>query len=161
MILKSFFTRVLNVMAALSALCILFIALSISYEVLGRYLFNRPLAWTVEISEYLQIYFVCLSAAWVLRHRGHVTLDILLDRLNPSWKKAFARASDALGFIVTTVLAVFSCVMTFEQMMLGIPVIKTLEIPKWLVILPIPAGTTLLAIEFLIKIFTDIRQRGR
>ena len=156
--LGGLFTKLLSALAAFSAACILFVTLSICYEVLGRYFFGRPLMWTVEISEYLQIYFVFLSAAWVLRQRGHVTLDIVVGLLGPASRKACTVASDVLGIIVTLVLSVFSGIMTYEQMVLGIPVIKALEVPKWMVIMPIPLGMALLAVEFAIKLFTDIRQ---
>lgn len=114
--------------------------------------------WTIEISEYLQVYLVFFSAAWVLRQKGHVALDIVVNRFGHSGKKACAIAADILGIIVTMILSIFSGIVTYEQMALGIPVIKTLEIPKWLVILPIPAGMSLLAIEFFIKLFADIRR---
>ncbi len=114
--------------------------------------------WTIEISEYLQVYLVFFSAAWVLRQKGHVALDIVVNRFGHSGKKACAVIADALGIVVSTVLTVFSGIITYEQMVLGIPVIKTLEVPKWLVILPIPVGMSLLAIEFFIKLFTDIRR---
>ncbi len=116
--------------------------------------------WTVEISEYLQIYFVFLSAAWVLRQKGHVTLDIVVRLFGPAGKKACAVVTDMLGFAVATVLCIFSGIMTYEQMFLGIPVIKALEVPKWLVILPIPLGMLLLAIEFAVEFIGDIRGRG-
>lgn len=156
--LARLFTKLLGGLAAFSAACVLFITLSICYEVLGRYLFGRPLMWTVEISEYLQIYFVFLSAAWVLRQKGHVTLDIVVGRLGPASRKACTVATDVLGIIVASVLAVVSGIVTYEQMALAIPVIKALEVPKWLVIMPIPLGMALLAIEFAIKLFTDIRR---
>lgn len=155
--LGGLFTKLLGALANFSAACVLFIALSICYEVLGRYLFGRPLMWTVEISEYLQIYFVFLSAAWVLRQKGHVTLDIVVGRLGPVSKKACAVATDVLGIVVASVLAIFSGITTYEQMVLGVPVIKALEVPKWMVIIPIPLGMGLLAIEFATKLFADIR----
>ena len=115
--------------------------------------------WTVEISEYLQIYLVFFSAAWVLREKGHVTLDILVHRLGHAGRAACAIIADILGIVVTVALCIFSGIIVYEQMLLGIPVIKTLEVPKWLVILPIPLGMLLLAIEFAVKFVNDIRGR--
>ncbi len=114
--------------------------------------------WTIEVSEYLQIYLVFLSAAWVLRHRGHVTLDIVTDRLKPTWKMRLTILTDMLGAVVAAVFAVFSAQITYEQMVMGIPVIKTLEIPKWVVIAPIPVGMTLLLVEFIIRLIKRIRK---
>ena len=146
-------------MALISALCILFIALSICYEVLGRYFFQHPLMWTIEISEYLQIYFVFFSAAWVLREKGHVTLDIAVNRFGPSGRKTCAIIADILGIAVAAILCIFSGIIAYEQMLLHIPVIKSLEVPKWLIILPIPMGMFLLTVEFTVKLINDLHGR--
>lgn len=115
--------------------------------------------WTVEMSEYLQIYFAFLGAAWALRQRGHVALDVVVQRFGPSGRRACAVMVDIMGMAVTAIMCIFSVVIVYEQMLLGIPVIKTLELPKWLVILPIPLGMFLLAVEFAVKLIGDIRGR--
>ena len=107
--------------------------------------------WTVEISEYLQIYLVFLSAAWVLRARGHVVLDVAVVHLGPRWKTRLSLFTCALGILVTVAFAIFAGQVTYEQMVLGTPVIKTIEIPKWLVIAPIPVGMTMLCAEFVVQ----------
>lgn len=66
------FVRALGGMAAVSAFSILFIMFSICVEVAMRQVFNKPLMWTVEISEYLQVYITFLGAAWVLKNDSAV-----------------------------------------------------------------------------------------
>lgn len=146
-------------MASLSALCISFMALSICCEVIARYFFHRPLTWTVEISEYLQVYITFFGAAWVLRKKGHVTLDIAVNRFGPTGKKFCRVLTDILGIVLAATLCVFSTIVAREQFLLGIPVIKSLEVPKWLVIAPIPLGMFLVAAEYLVRLLNDIRGR--
>lgn len=134
-------------------------ALSICCEVIARYFFHRPLAWTVEISEYLQVYIAFFGAAWVLRKKGHVTLDIAVNRFGPAGRKFCRVLTDILGIVVAATLCVFSAIVAREQFLLGIPVIKSLEVPKWLVIAPIPLGMFLVGAEFLFRLFNDIRGR--
>ncbi|MDD3845256.1 MAG: TRAP transporter small permease [Syntrophorhabdaceae bacterium] len=160
MIVGRFLSRTLDATAALSAACIAFIALSICCEVIARYFFHRPLRWTVEISEYLQIYLAFLSAAWVLRKKGHVTLDIAVDRFGPGGKRVFRIVTDILGIIVAAALSLFAAIVAAEQFLLGTPVIKSLEVPKWIVIAPISIGMFLVAIEFFVKLVDDIRGGG-
>lgn len=114
--------------------------------------------WTVEISEYLQIYLVFLSAAWVLRNKGHVILDVVLERLGPRLKKGLTLFRCSLGILVTAFLAIFAGIVTYEQMALGIPVIKTIEIPKWMIIAPIPVGMTMLCVEFIVQFLVNVRK---
>ncbi len=159
MTLGRVFSKILGAAAILSASCILFMALSICCEVVARYFFHRPLTWTVEISEYLQVYVAFFGAAWVLRKKGHVTLDIAVNRLGPTGKKLCRILTDILGIVVAATLCVFSAIVAREQFLLGIPVIKSLEVPKWLVIAPIPLGMFLVAVEFLVRLLNDIRGR--
>jgi len=153
-------SRTLDAAAVFSAACIAFIALSISCEVIARYFLHRPLRWTVEISEYLQIYFSFLSAAWVLRKKGHVSLDIVVVRLGPRGRKAFRLATDILSIVVAATLCLFSALVAREQLLLGTPVIKSLEVPKWIVIAPIPLGMLLVTAESFVKLIDDLRGGG-
>lgn len=146
-------------MAAVSAVFILFIVFSVAAEVVMRCLFHRPLAWTVEIAEYLLLYIAFLSAAWVLQRDGHVRLDFVINLFGPGTGRAFRRVSDFLCFVTTLVLMIFSAFVAYEQFHLKIPVIKTLEVPKWMVIAPIPLGCFFLVLEFLRRLFV-IRDKG-
>lgn len=155
--MRRFLSGTLTATAVFSAACIAFIALSISCEVIARYFLHRPLRWTVEISEYLQIYFAFLSAAWVLRKKGHVNLDIVVGRLGPRSRRAFRIATDTLVILVASTLSFFAAVVAREQFLLGTPVIKSLEVPKWIVIAPISAGMLLVAVESFVGLIDDLR----
>ena len=145
-------------MAGVSAIFILFIMLSICGEVFMRYLFKRPLMWTVEISEYLQLYVAFLSAAWVLRQDGHVKLEIFTGMLGMRAQTVFFYISNSLGFAAVFIIMCFSGIVTYEQFVLQTPVIKSLEIPKWIVLIPIPAGCLFLSLEFIRKMYVGFRK---
>lgn len=146
------FDRIIKLMAVLSAIFIIFIMLSICGEVIMRYLFKKPLMWTVEISEYLQLYATFIGAAWVLRQDGHVKLEIVTNILGARAKNALFYIANALGLAVTAVIMCFSGIVTYEQFILQTPVIKSLEIPKWIILAPIPTGCFFLSLEFIRKI---------
>ncbi len=155
--MRRFLSRTLDAAAVFSAACIAFITLSICCEVIARYFLHRPLRWTVEISEYLQIYFAFLGAAWVLRKKGHVSLDIVVGRLGPRCRRAFRLATDILVILVAATLSFFAAVVALEQFLLGTPVIKSLEVPKWIVIAPIPVGMFLVAVESFVGLIDDLQ----
>jgi C4-dicarboxylate transporter, DctQ subunit len=150
--LEKAFSRVVGGMAGVAAFLILFILVSICMEVILRYFFGRPLLWTVEASEYLQIYITFLAATWVLRQDGHVNLEILLDMVGKKTKRIFYYASNTLGFVTALAIAIFSGTVTYQQLVLGTPVIKALEVPKWMVLAPIPVGCFFLTLEFMWRI---------
>lgn len=52
-----------------------------TYEVVSRYIFNRPTRWAWELDQYLLCFFVGLGGAYTLLHEGHVKVDIVSSRL--------------------------------------------------------------------------------
>jgi TRAP-type mannitol/chloroaromatic compound transport system permease small subunit len=54
----------------------------VMFEVVMRYLFNRPTIWVNETSEFLWAIYFLLGGAYTLYHNGHVRVDIVYDRLS-------------------------------------------------------------------------------
>src|SRR4030066_922155 len=89
-----------SVMAGIAATMVIFMMLAISYSVMMRYLFNRPIAWIVEISSYLMLYITFLGTAWLLRRDGHVEIDLFTSHLSPKTKAAFKSLTSIGGAVV-------------------------------------------------------------
>jgi TRAP-type mannitol/chloroaromatic compound transport system permease small subunit len=62
---------------------ILLLTAVITYEVVLRYGFNSPTIWAQETSTYIFGAFFMLGGAYVMRHDGHVRVDIIYSRLSP------------------------------------------------------------------------------
>jgi len=110
--------------------------------------------WTVEISEYLQVYITFLGAAWVLRKDGHVRLDVLLNNIGSDKRKILYCLSNIIGALTVLLISFFSGWTVYEQFNLKTPVIKALEIQKWIILMPLPIGSFFMFIEFVVKIFS-------
>lgn len=50
---------------------------TITYDVFLRYVFNAPTKWSYDITYMLGGTLILVPMAYVLRHRGHVSIDIL------------------------------------------------------------------------------------
>ena len=68
-------------------------------QIISRYAFSSPLSWTLELCLTLWVWLVFFGNAFVVRHREHVTFDILYQRLNPRWQRRLALVS-ALAIVV-------------------------------------------------------------
>src|SRR3990172_450307 len=77
------FDRLVNLLAILAGILLIFVILSVCAEVFLRYFLGRPTVWVVEISGYALLYITFLVVAWVQRRGGHVRMDLVIDRLNP------------------------------------------------------------------------------
>lgn len=75
------------------ALAILMTAMVVSvvWQVLSRYLFVVPAAWTEELARFLLIWIGMLGAAYAYRQGSHLGIDLLADKLEESGKQRLHR----------------------------------------------------------------------
>ncbi len=66
--------------ARIAALAVIALMLTLTYEVVMRFGFNRPTAWSFNVSYFLNSFFVMMGAAYTLQRDGHVRVDLLYSR---------------------------------------------------------------------------------
>lgn len=140
--------RIIDGMAVLAGLAVLFIMFSICYEVVVRFFRFQPPAWVTEITEYLLLYITFLGAPWVLREGGHVRVDVVVGKLRRKARRAFDFGTSLTGMLICCALVWFGARTAWDLYERGIPVIKTLAVPKFLLVGIIPVGSLLMIAEF-------------
>lgn len=95
------FDRFLDFLAVISSVLILFMVVSVCFEVVSRYFFNAPTIWVVEVCSIILLFVPFFIGAWVLRRDGHVKMDLVLDQ--------FSFRNQAIIKIVTSAIAALSC----------------------------------------------------
>ena len=78
--------------------------LSVSYEVVARYVFKSPTLWGFDTSQFLLITMVSLGGGWTLLHRGHVNVDIVYGRFTPRVRSIIDVLTYPVIFILMLVL---------------------------------------------------------
>jgi len=71
------------------------------YEVIARYVFNRPTIWAAQILSILFVTMVVLGGGYVLLHNGHVRMDVFYSRLSPR-QQAIIDVSTFIVFLLFT-----------------------------------------------------------
>jgi TRAP-type C4-dicarboxylate transport system permease small subunit len=142
-----------GVMAGIAATMMIFMMLAISYSVIMRYLFNRPVAWIVEISSYLMLYITFLGTAWLLRREGHVEIDLFTSHLSQKQKAILRSVTSVGGAAVGFVLTWKGALITIDYFRRGVMAMDILNTPQYLLMAIIPVGGFLLMIEFILRIF--------
>ncbi len=97
--------RLNSAMAWIAAVAILFMMFAISYAVMMRYIWNKPVPWIVEISSYLMLYITFLGTAWLQRKGGHVEVDLFIGRLKPRSLAVLKTVTSLGGALVGFILA--------------------------------------------------------
>jgi C4-dicarboxylate transporter DctQ subunit len=155
--LDSLLDRLNSVMAWIAALAIIFMMFAISYAVMMRYVWNKPVPWIVEISSYLMLYITFLGTAWLQRKGGHVEVDLFTGRLKPRVRAAFKTITSLGGAVVGFILAWKGSLVTVDYFQRDVTAIGILNTPQFLLMGIIPIGGFLLLVEFLLQ----ARQQAR
>jgi TRAP-type C4-dicarboxylate transport system permease small subunit len=155
--LDSLLDRLNSVMAWIAALAIIFMMFAISYAVIMRYVWNKPVPWIVEISSYLMLYITFLGTAWLQRKGGHVEVDLFTGRLRPRVRAAFKTITSLGGAVVGFILAWKGSLVTVDYFQRDVTAIGILNTPQFLLMGIIPIGGFLLLVEFLLQ----ARQQAR
>jgi C4-dicarboxylate transporter, DctQ subunit len=113
-----------------------------------RYLLNRPLSWVTEVSEIALVYITFLGASWVLRHNGHVNVDIFVSSLSTRSQALCHLAGHVIGLCVCLVLVVYGVSASWNAYAKALFKPTTLSAPTWLTLIPIPIGSAVLALRF-------------
>lgn len=111
--------------------------------------FARPIAWAASLTEYLLIYVAFLPAPALVRMKGHVCADFLRTAL-PKNVQAIA---EKLVYLLCIALSLFLGALAFQAMIesfrTGSYDVRTFDMPKWAIFLPMVVGFWLSAVEFM------------
>ena len=92
-------------MAAIACVCLVFLMVVSFLDVAGRYLFDAPLTFAVELIELSMGLLVSLGLAITTLNRGHIAVDLLSNAVGSSGKQLLARLSALVGAIVFGLMA--------------------------------------------------------
>lgn len=144
-----FFDWALNAGAFLSGALIILVMASIGADVIMRYFFGHPQIWVLETTEISLLYMTFLGSAWVLKKEGHVSMDLLLNRLNHRAQAFCNGITSILGSVVCLVVAWYGTAFTLDQLARHVRRESLLAIPTGYIVMIIPVGSLLLLLQFL------------
>jgi len=147
--------RLLRVFGLVSALATFLMMLLVVANVLGRYLLNKPLTGTLEITESLLVLIIFLSVALTQYDGGHIRVTLLTRRLPRSAARALTIVSMLSGaaFFAWCAYAAWNFAYqawTFNEQEWG-----TVVFPLWPVKFVVFIGILLLAVQFLLDAIAE------
>ena len=124
-------------------------------NVFSRYIFNFVFAWTEEVATSCFVYTVFIGAAWCLRTRQHVGVDLLVNRLPE-------KAREIVHLLTDIVILALNCYITYLAVLfMRSSKAKTMPIMKISVNYLYTAlliGFGLMAIYSLVHCIEDVKQ---
>jgi TRAP-type mannitol/chloroaromatic compound transport system permease small subunit len=86
--------------------------ISLIYEVFARYIFHRPTIWSYEITYMIYGTHFLLGAAYTLRVKGHIRIDLLYMRFSKRGRALI----DVIGYLVIFFPVMFALVVASYDM---------------------------------------------
>ena len=101
------------------------------------------------MTEYSLLYMTFLGTAWVLKREGHVRMDLVLNRLNPTSQALANVLSSIAGAIICLVITAYGVKVCWDLYQSGQYFAAFLKPPKFIILAIVPVGCFLLFIQFL------------
>jgi TRAP-type transport system small permease protein len=123
-------------------------------QVLSRYVLQRPIDWTEEVARYVFVWVAMIGAGAAARDRVHFFVDLFLERVPSSVRRASAVA---LGLVSSTFLLIVAWAgfeLAISNQAQESPV---LNVPMSVPYLAIPVGLALMAMFTLQHAIRDAR----
>lgn len=131
-----------------AGLVIAAVTLLIAWDVIARNLGLQPPESTVALTEYALLYVALAAGPSLVRSRGHVTVDVLATRLPRSWHPALARIVLLASAATAAAIAVLATLLGLEAVARGELEIRSLDVPRVYLFVPLAVGCGLMAVEF-------------
>ena len=129
-----------------SVVVTLFTVLTIAVfaQVVARYVFNSPPAWTEELARFCQVWIVLLTSSICVRKGSHLAVDYIGPSLPPAARKT-------LGVVTGALIVAYSAVVTIWGVRLmavgALQVSPAMQINMAIVYSVFPLAGALLVIE--------------
>jgi TRAP-type C4-dicarboxylate transport system permease small subunit len=131
------FTPLLNI------LCLIML-ITTFVAIISRYVFHYAIIWSPEVSRYLYIYIIFIGTFLGIKHKKHIGLDIVVDRL-PNKIKKVVEISRNLSMMV---FFIFLAYLGFKFSVIGMSQMTlALGISKGWIYLVIPIGAIFMFIS--------------
>ena len=135
-------------MAALAAFLMAAMMVVICLDVVLRNLGYQSSAHFFTFTEYALLMVPCMGAPWLVREKGHIYVEIMLMSLGP---RARARMTMGIGLLciaLCLVLAWYGFGITFKDFANAEKDVRSLDMPRWMIVMWIPVAFLLMAVEF-------------
>ena len=151
--LSAGYGRLLDAFLAVACLLLLGMTLLIGADVLLRNTGKGGVPWSNEVSEYILYLITLLAAPWLLRQSQHIRVDILLRALPAKIGWYMEWIGDLFGLFCSLYFVLYGWKILAASYAAGSISIKTLVIPEWWLLVPVPLAFLLIAIEFIFRMY--------
>jgi C4-dicarboxylate transporter DctQ subunit len=142
------FDKLIDGMAALAGVILIFITAAVCYTIGMRFLFRQTTIWIIPMTEYALLWIVFLGTTWLLREGGHITTDVIYTYLNTKTKHILDCIMFVIGGLACAMLFYLGVLHMCDCIIHGVTDVRALTVPKSAIFIIIPVGSILLTVQF-------------
>lgn len=141
--------RISQAMAALCCVLLAVVAAVIVYDVTVRNFGLQPPNFTVSFTEYVLLYTTLLGAPYMVRRKGHILVEALIESVPPATHRAMAKFVYAVCMLLAAGLAYYGGRLAWQSVVTGDMEYRSFDMKRWILDITLPLGFGFSAIEFL------------
>jgi TRAP-type C4-dicarboxylate transport system permease small subunit len=133
----------------LGQLGLVFMVVSITYDVVMRYVFVAPTRWALEVNTFLLVFMCVIPAGDVLRVRSQIRITFLYDRLRPAVRARLDILRAMVGLFFCVIMTWKGADMAWKAWLHNDRMSTSLGTPMVIPYLFLPVGFSLLALQYI------------
>ena len=142
------YDQLLNAFKIGAEIVVFLIFFLITTDVFIRLVGLQPSTYTLGVVEFGFLWFTMLGAPWLVRMKGHVFVDSLVQLLPYSMQTVLARLVYLICICCSLFFVYYSLELTVEAIVSGDMDIRGEAQPLWLLLIPMPLSFLMVAVEF-------------
>ncbi len=144
--------KLTDAVGRLTGWALLVMGFLVTYEVVLRYAFSMPTIWVGEVSQQIQIWTVFLAAAFVLKNRDMITIEVFLNNETSVLRRLAESFALLVLFAMTAPAIWYGIEIWLRATRAGHTTDTFLALPRWLTDAPVWLGFLLLSFQALVEL---------
>src|SRR5216684_474432 len=153
-------TLINHIVVILSSIALVVASFVLTYSVITRYFLHLSTDWQDEVSVFLIVGAVFMSAAAIQAQRGHVAIEAIVGLLPQRVNRARVMLVDIASLIFCGYFSWKSFTLLHEAVVDDYHSSSTWGPPLWIPYSLMTVGMTLLSVQLLLQIIAGWRQRN-
>jgi TRAP-type C4-dicarboxylate transport system permease small subunit len=147
--LQWLYEKFLQSMLVIAGVALVWLMVAVVLSVLQRNLGMQSWAWLFLSTEYGMFYLTLLGAPWLVRHRGHVHIELITASLPKPVLNGYSRFIALLAALICAILAFKGYELVMMNLERGDMDVRAYFFPTWMLSIAFPVSFGLMTIEFL------------
>ena len=130
------------------------------WQVLARFVFKTPSAWSEEIARYMFIWLVWIGAAYATKENKHIKIDILSSKFKGA-TKVIVNIFTGIMFVALLVFMLYTSAKVTKTVYDSNSIATGSHMPMWIAWFSLPLSMFLMIFRFVQNTIIGMKNKGK